>query len=150
MASVSSLTPNTPATEVGPPPNPPGHVLMTEGERERMERRETTDDLNHVFWLSKQMKSPLLNLDEAYIGKLHVHDQNPMMFVEEIATDYSLLPIYISQQDEYSERSCRELFQAIALVVKRLHDQHAVHRTLHLNNVVVHPTTVRDCVCVSC
>ena len=143
MASVSSLTPNTPATETGDAPSPPGHVLLTDDERERIERRETTDDLNHTFWLSKDMKNPLLNLDQAYVGKLHIHDQNPMMFVEEIATDYLLLPVYISQQDVYTESACRDLFQAIALVVKRLHDQHAVHRTLHLNQVVVHPTTVR-------
>lgn len=104
-----------------------------------------SDYPNHNFWLSRRVEPAIAALDsvDGYVGRtLSVTDTK--LYMEEAIGNNQKLPLFLGEMEsDYTEEKCRGLFRQLCLNVLILHRVHVAHRNLHLNNILVHPTTVR-------
>lgn len=110
----------------------------------------SSDNPEHTFWVHRNLERALQSIADSqqYAGRI-VHSTGQTAVVEEnlIAHDAVVLPTYIAAQPVYTEHECRDIVRQICYALQLLHEQHVVHRTLHLNHIAVTPEvrTVKKC-----
>jgi serine/threonine protein kinase len=135
-------------------------------ETTRRKRNPRSSELpEHRFWLKGDLREPLLELQRHsfYDAGTIVHHTRLAMLVQESVQHRQTLPLYVGntlpvQSIVYTEQELRQLFRQVCLAVQVLHvpgrftsssdsrDHGYVtfptaHRNLHLNHILVDPTT---------
>jgi len=97
----------------------------------------SSDRPEHTFWLNRNLEPALSLIEEDHAGRI-LYSTGNTAFVEESLGQATVIPSFISMQlPVYTEDECRTIFQQICETVLKLHQQHVVHRTLHLNHIAV-------------
>lgn len=118
----------------------------------------SSEDPEHRFWLKAELLDAILELQshDAYAGTV-LHSTRLALFVQESVGNKLRIPLYIGQSlcysnkgaaasastngTVYTEHELRLLFRQVCHTVQVLHENHVAHRNLHLNQILVDPST---------
>jgi serine/threonine protein kinase len=137
-------------------PDATNNTTAQPSETTRRKRNPRSSELpEHRFWLKGDLREPLLELQRHsfYDAGTIVHHTRLAMLVQESVQHRQTLPLYIGntlpmQSIVYTEQELRQLFRQVCLAVQVLHVPGrpsstfpTAHRNLHLNHILVDPTT---------
>ena len=92
----------------------------------------------HSFWVHKNLEPALAVLEPHHAGRVQYAAGQTCLVHEALGDAALMLPHFISQRlPFYTEIEARQLFRQMVQIVQLLHEQHVVHRSLHLNHIVV-------------
>lgn len=103
-----------------------------------------SDNPEQTFRLRLNVEPALTTLGDQYAGRI-IRRTTERIHVQEVLANRLTVPSYIGKLNGwYTEIESREIFRAMCKIVQTLHRKWTVHRNLHLNQFLVHPTTVRQ------
>jgi serine/threonine protein kinase len=97
------------------------------------------------FWVDSSIQMALATIMSYGIYSARVVDMSEgedggLICVEETVPPINTpVPVYIGQQDVYTEKECRDICRKLAECINILHNTGIAHRNLHIENVIVDP-----------